>query len=471
MALRASAAPSVSTLTSDDEESLVGSDVGSEYTTNSSTRRRRRKPSSKQATRYAFARPAPQLKTQQRALIQFRPRMLLQVQRIEPKRPIPAFDILPSSTVSTSFLVPRLAKSFPRVFRAKPELGPDDLVIVKSEDYKSGAPAHKHHGRIEDRDLMGVVSPLPDFGDNAAEIIMADGSVWATRALAKGGYEFNSIDRLGVARTARWAKKNLPASRRTSDIPTSPSSASTTDRWVFSIVDPSSKRHPIMGALDSEDLAVYDNYTSLSASAGRFPPTKPFSNRELNNSAPSTPTKGERETHTTPEEYKRLMIVTASWIKLRLNGWPNSANPTFRRNSMHCRSPSGASVAERRRTYPFANNTDHTSPLQSPRPSFGTSRVSDERPQARAQEPTQPEVPKRHMSTGAAYMRRRRMETESLEEEQARKENLRLGKDHLGDDQIIKTKGLGGEEERTVTCRIKMRRLTQKLFHRGEKMR
>lgn len=467
MASRASVADANAAFHSDDE-SLAGSDI-TDYTIDSSTRSRRRKTSPRNPTRYAFAHPAPQRKTKQRNLIHFRPRMLLQLQRLESRRPIPAFDVLPSSTVSTSFLHPRLSRHFPRL-RTKPELGSNDLVVVKSEDYKSALPAHSDHGKLENRDLMGVVSPLPEFGEDAAEIIMGDGSVWSTTLRGDGSYEFNCIDSHGIARTARWAKRPIVPGRRASDIPPSPASTSPEYRWTFSIIDPLTKRHPIMGVLTAQELVTYDTYSSVSSSWGRFPPTKPFSNLAAQGDSlviqPSTPTKPERTTHDVPEEYKELMIVTASWISMRLKGWPDLSSPKPRRNSTQPRKASTtSSVAERRRTFPFSSTSDHLSPQLSPRPSFGTPRASDERPRARAQDSFQPEPPIRHMSTGAAYMRRR-IETGSVDDGRAMKENVRTEKEEIPPP-VIRTQGSGSEEERTVTCRIKVKRLTQKLFHRN----
>ena len=66
------------------------------------------------------------------------------------------------------------------------------------------------------------------------------------------------------------------------------------------------------------------------------------------------------------------------------------------------------------------------------------------------------------MSSGAAYMRRRRMETDSLSEVKSVEEKLRDN----GVQPVVRTKEPGSEEEGTATCRIKVRRLTQRLFHR-----
>jgi len=450
MASRLSAAASVSTTPSEDDESVASSDV-SEYTLDSSTRRRRLRREQKQVTQYRLAVPPPQRKTRPRSLIYFRPPVLLQLQRLDVKRGVPAFDVLPPSIASSSLLVPRLAQRL----RAKPTLGPDDLVVVRSEDYKSDSPTDSNSARLESRDLMGIISPLPDLGEDVAEIVMGDGSVWTTSLQPNGAYEFKSIDRHGITSTARWAKSK-GVTRRDSGTPTSTDFPVPDPRWTFSILSPSTKRHPIMGTLDPDNLVVYDTYRSLSASSSRHPPTRPFP-VPGDATATNTSTSDERVHRVTPEEYKKLMIVTATWIKMRLQKGPASANPK-RRNSMHCSADSTNSVAERRRTFPFTKDSDRSSP----RPSLSIPRVCDGQAPARAPGCSQPDTPRRHMSSGAAYMRRRRMETDSLSEVKSVEEKLRDN----GVQPVVRTKEPGSEEEGTATCRIKVRRLTQRLFHR-----
>ena len=59
-------------------------------------------------------------------------------------------------------------------------------------------------------------------------------------------------------------------------------------------------------------------------------------------------------------------------------------------------------------------------------------------------------------------MRRRRMQTDSFGEAKSVEEKLRDN----GVQPVIRTKEPGSEDEGTASCRIKVRRLTQKLFHR-----
>jgi hypothetical protein len=123
---------------SEDGRSVANSE-GSEATVGGSRRRRR---STRTSTAFHLAHPAPTL-TQKQRLLQIRPRLLLQLQRLSAEsRPKPAIDVLPST-----FVVPRFVKNFPRIFRGKAELGANDVMVVKSEEYDKS----KDHS-IEDTD-------------------------------------------------------------------------------------------------------------------------------------------------------------------------------------------------------------------------------------------------------------------------------------------------------------------------------
>lgn len=457
----ASIAPSITTLPSDDDESIAGSDF-SGYT-DTTARRKRRKRAPRKTTHYALAHPAPQLRTKQRRLVQIRPRLLLQLQQVNDHRPIPTFDVLPSSTVCGSLIIPKLDKRFPRIFRAKPDLGPDDLLFVQSEDYRAG-PTAEDGGEegIGDRDLMAVVGPML-CDDNNAEIVMGDGSVWTTSHMYNGSYEFTRVDGSGITTTARWVRKSARRAKRASDsTDASPRSSPglPENRWTFSIIDPSTRRHPIMGVLTPQELVVYDSYSTMSSSSGRYPPTRPFSPTLsiLSDDAASSettptpaPTRDERLTETVPEEYRKLMAVTASWISLRLADWPASFRPKLGRASTNGRSGSNHNnYTDRRRTFPFSGTL-------SPHINSGTPRTSSEKDAPRTP-PSEATAPERRKSTGANFTRRRQPELETT------RGNVDDIRPVHAPEQARSPPPT--EDEKTHTCRIKVRKWAQKLFHR-----
>ncbi|KAF5007657.1 hypothetical protein FDECE_6043 [Fusarium decemcellulare] len=319
---------------SEDEGSGACSDVSDLSDSSTGPRRRRRKRTFRRSTQFLLAHPAPRPGAKQRRLVQARPRLLLQLQELSEKRPVPAFDILPSSLIAGSMIVPRLAKRCPCLFRAKPVLGLNDLLIVRSEDYDTPAAPGSldSEDSLDQRDVIAVVSPLPQMGDDSAEIVMEDGSTWESSLMANGSYEFIGVDERGRISTARWVKKtssSMSPMPRTNGEQTPPASPGPSDvKWTFSMIHPDTRRHPIMGSLMSNTLDVFDTYNTMSTSSGRYPPTRctPLDPKLASDWIVSNPPEIQsRLTKVVPEDIKLLMVATASWVNLRQTGWPASA--------------------------------------------------------------------------------------------------------------------------------------------------
>lgn len=470
--------PSVSSFLSDDEESVAGSDLTTSTAAaaglSASGRRRKRVP--RRSTRYAMCHPAPQLLTKQRMLVQIRPRLLLQLQRLGDRRPTPAFDVVPSSIISGTIIIPKLAKRFPGLFRMKPELGQDDLLVVRSEDYSENEQKTTSDGTaFDDRDLIAVISPVPELGDDGSEIILDDGTIWTTSRLPNGSYEFTSTDILGKATTARWVKRPVKTPPEPKDgTPLSnqppPSPSSPEYRWTFSIINPSTRRHPIMGVIAGTELEIYHTYNTLSASSGRFPPSRPF-NLSTSYADPASPSSAagteERLTEFVAGWQKNLMMASASWMSVRSQGWPASLNPKMRRTLPSCRHPSnGSHNSERRRTFPaFSEKLPQS-------PSIANTTPVQSLPDKDAPTTTVPPAsdigfPRRTMSTGAAYMRKKRLSMEPTEVSYV-PEREKAATQATCPPNILSTSSTHRAEEKTHTCRIKVLGLTRRLFHRKD---
>ncbi|KAF4450693.1 hypothetical protein F53441_6234 [Fusarium austroafricanum] len=322
-----------SELQSEDEVSVAGSDMSDLSDSSTAPRRRRRKRTFRRSTQFHLAHPAPRPGARQRRLVNPRPRLLLQLQELGEKRPIPAFDVVPSSLITGSQIVPRMAKRCPRLFHTKPMLGLNDLLIVRSEDYDTPASPGSLDAEdsLDQRDVVAVISPLPQMGDDSAEIVMEDGSTWESSLMSNGSYEFIGVDERGRISTARWVKKTStptsPMPRNTGE-PTPPSSPLPAEvKWTFSMIHPDTRRHPIMGSLMSNTLDVFDTYNTMSTSSGRYPPTRntPLDSKLASDWIVSNPPEIQsRLTKLVPEDIKLLMVATASWVNLRQSGWPAS---------------------------------------------------------------------------------------------------------------------------------------------------
>ncbi|KAH9216413.1 hypothetical protein DL95DRAFT_269335, partial [Leptodontidium sp. 2 PMI_412] len=192
---------------SEDAKSMANSE-GS-ITTAGGGRRRRR--SVRTSTTFQLAHPAPTL-TQKQRLLQIRPKLLLQLQQLSSDaRPRPFLDVLPSTVV-----VPRLYKKFPRMFRGKGELGCNDVMVVKSEEYETTVESNvegsdSDEDGLANRDLVAVICQMPkDSGGSQgkAEMVLSDGSVWVASPLPNGLFEFITTDEHGIQTTARWVRRS-----------------------------------------------------------------------------------------------------------------------------------------------------------------------------------------------------------------------------------------------------------------------
>lgn len=479
--------PAPTNLYSEGEDSVAASDLSD--STDVSTFRKRRKRAPRQSTRYAMAQPAPQHRTRQRMLVQFRPRLLLQLQRLDEKRPIPMINVVPSSTISGSIILPILARRFPRVCNARPDLGPDDLLLVRAEDYNTpSVDTEDGHQRLDDQDLLGVVSPLPHQGDDHVEIALEDGSVWASTPLVNGSYEFTKINSDGTATTARWVKRAIQAPTFNADRGDSsplPSPAPVEYKYTFSVINPSTRRHPILGVLKSSELEIFDSFSTMSTSSGRYPPTRPISGSFIDQGRQIPPRKEDRAMEPVSEEHKKLMAATAIWIGLRQIGWPASANPKTRRVVSHCQSSLNEYAERGRRSSWFSvgsggtvsGTTVETPTVSRPPIARNNGSILDRQPECTG--------PRRAMSTGAQFMRRRRMNSVHSEDgfdldkkQPADAISLRDSNSprsvrdtvSITDSISIKDTPIMAavEDESTITCRSRLRRLTQRLFRRGD---
>ncbi|KHN95948.1 uncharacterized protein MAM_06310 [Metarhizium album ARSEF 1941] len=454
---------------SEGEDSIAGPEL-LDGCADAPMRRKKRRRLHRKSTRYALAQPAPQLRTKQRRLVQIRPRLLLQLQEIGDKRAIPAFDLIPSQPVAGALIIPKLSKRFPRMFHANAELSQNDVLLVRSEDYgstsgKASLNSDEDRRSLHGRDICAVISALPEDCESSAEIVLEDGVPWYASPMANGSYEFTRTDDDGQKTTARWVRRSNVSTRNNGIAPFDPSSSarpsvhdSSPDlRWTFSIIDPSSRRHPVMGSLTSETAEVYDHYTTLSASSGGSPPTRPFGPEMDGLDRSPSPSGFSPESRATLEvlpEQKVLMVATASWIRLHQQGWPASANPKFAKSiPSHGRSASANMCStSRRRTFPSydGDNSRATSPTNLSRPSDSAHgpRLS--------RRPYVQRMPARAMSTGRAFMKRRSDRMGDLVKVYSQAPSRGVGD----------TEKLSTQQEEKMGCLSRVRQWTHKLFHR-----
>ncbi|PQE33891.1 hypothetical protein CJF32_00002751 [Rutstroemia sp. NJR-2017a WRK4] len=387
---------------SEDGRSVANSD-GS-WTTRGGRRRRK---SSRTSTAFHIAHPAPTL-TQKQRLLQIRPKLLLQLQLLSPdKRPRPALDVLPSTVV-----IPRLVKRFPRMFRGKGELGANDVMIVKSEEYDTPYQSTEENDSDEEgfahRDLIAVICQLPkDEGGSQgkAEIVLGDGTVWLASPLPTGAYEMITVNEKGEKTTVRWVKRAAP---RSSD-----DSTSSDTKFAFSTIDPSSRRHPIMATITQQKLDIPDYYTSVSS----LKTALRSSSDEVEDEIGELEAVTERTAHPIDEKMKTLIQVTGIWVSLR-QGWSpyfkyNDAMATFSQTKSPRNSMSGRARASSL-TPDIMRSTSGATRSSTPEPNaLSLTSVSDKlrwcgrgSPVSASSPQDSLTGPRRMTSTGTAFMQR-----------------------------------------------------------------
>jgi len=299
------------------------SDGGFSGTSSNDTavRTKLRKVDAKIRTSFQIAHPAPVVRHKQR--LKIRPKLLLQLQQLSgSSRPTPALDVLPFV-----LFAPRFAQKFPRMCKGKDGHGPNDLAIVSSEAYESSptTTSEKHDDSEEaswdHREIVATIRQLKKEEGGACgkvEISLNHGSLWEATPLLNGGYEF--VAKEGPQTVARWVPRR-PSQRRRSDTLQSASTnrlGQEERKFNFSIVNPNTRRHPIIASITRSTIDILDRYGSPSTTLAS--PLRSPSN--IRSSHSGSLEDAEVQPHTmieTDEQLRTLIVVTGIWVVFREN--------------------------------------------------------------------------------------------------------------------------------------------------------
>ncbi|KAI1848833.1 hypothetical protein JX266_005261 [Neoarthrinium moseri] len=414
---------------SEDEASSIVDVSDSDISRAASSTRQRGRRSTKKCTSYLLAQAPPSLGKKQRFL-HIRPKLLLQLQQLSAdQRPRPTVDVYTSLGIANTSIAAHLCKRFPRLARIKKEVGIQDVLLVRSENYDAttfDSDSDGDEDNIKSRDLVAILSPLR--GQDKAEIALPNGNVWVAAPRVNGSslsYEFTNVDENGHVITARWVRRQVtstspptttsptmpptpPISTPVSptsgplSFPFPPSSPPLEHKFTFSIVDPDCRRHPIMATLKPSALEIQDAYTTVSQSAGRFPPTSPQlgSPESPNSENKASPV---RRTRRVEEWQKEFIQISALWVALR-HGWV----PQFRPADFIPQSANTGTKAADARGPTHNRSRSYTTGAEPPRMSRDlTGRRRNPSPSLREEGAFSPGIlPRRATSTGAAKMQR-----------------------------------------------------------------
>lgn len=301
------------------------------------------KKSSRPKTSYQLAHPASNARHKR---LRLRPKLLLQLQQTsQTPRPIPMLDVLPS----TGYFPP-LARRFPSIFRGKDGLGPNDLIVVRSELYErtvSGILDRSWGLEEEGDDHREVVATICQiFKDDAlskgkVEICLNHGPAWEATPLPNGSYEFVAYTRGGV-QTMRWV---LRAKSRRVSAPPGLLPPEDSKRFTFSVIDPNTRRHPVIASMTRNHLEVFDQY-SKPAPSSAFP-TSPTSAMSVISDSSEMDVPLGKNVVETDDDLRTLIVITGIWVAFR-EGW--SRNFSYddslnsKANCCHITSKSGSTA-------------------------------------------------------------------------------------------------------------------------------
>lgn len=275
-----------------------------------------KKQSSRPKTSYQLAHPVAHARYKR---LKLRPRLLLQLQQAShTPRPLPILDVLPSTVY-----LPRLARKFPTVFRGRNGLGPNDLIIVTSEQYervseKSNQRAGTDGGNDEHQEVVATICQLlteDALARGKAELCFNDGPAWEATPLPNGSYEFVTNTERG-RQTVRWVLRGNKSRRASATADTA--SHEDTKRFTFSMIDPSTRRHPVVASMTRNHLEVFGEY-SMPSNVSKSPTTA--MSVASDGSQADYPLDG--NAITTDDRLRTLIVVTSIWVAFR-EGWSHN---------------------------------------------------------------------------------------------------------------------------------------------------
>lgn len=270
-------------------------------------------------TLYQFAHPVAS-----RRRLKLRPKLLLQLHESNPSsRPFPKYDVLPPDM--TTKLVCRLSKPLgnTRAFGSK------DLVIVTSDMYEQvptsdDRSVSSDEACAEQREVVATICQTGSSEDlprgSKVEVAFNSGVFWEGTVLPNGSYELVSKSGIAGSKKIRWVARDKRPRQGSGLSGSTVSSSSSPGRFTFSVINPNSRRHPVIASMTRKGLTVFDQYSYPTAQPDdeQTPPASP--------STASTRSAPEAGLINTDEELRQLIVMTGTWVAF-MEGW-STKSPT-----------------------------------------------------------------------------------------------------------------------------------------------
>lgn len=283
---------------------------------------------------FRFAHPPPINK--QKQILKLRPRILLQLHlESDSSRPSPVVDVLPSSIFPS-----RIPFKFAKLFRGKAGLGPQDLVLVRSDAQEQHAPLNGDQNSNKDekwdqKHIIATICRSRNLSSNdgsGAEITFSHGQSWTGAPLPNGSYEFTSVSDDGTVTRARWVLRKKLHQRAASghDLQRSLEEPPA-QRFGFSLIDPTKRRHAVIASMTRDCISVSDRYQPI------VDPIYSRTNSSQSNENPSSPGSASPTDRSQfddidpteilmdklveiDDEVRTLITTTATWVMFK-EGW------------------------------------------------------------------------------------------------------------------------------------------------------
>ncbi|KMU76515.1 hypothetical protein CISG_01248 [Coccidioides immitis RMSCC 3703] len=264
----------------------------------------RRKHTNRSKTSFRFAHPPPSGHRR----LRIRPRLLLQLQHVsQTSRPISALDVIPSSLFGT-----RSTRRVSNPHRGRDRIGPNDLLIIPSDSYSPLDNEQRNSFDVHG-ELVAVLGQSRKEGSKSkglVDICIDQGGLWEATPISNNVYEFTHTGENGLRKCVRWV---LRGKENRNSMGLGAGGEQDGKRYIFSMIDPTSRRHPVIAWMTRNGIDVLDRYslTSGSTRSRSASISAPSSNAKL-----STPV-SDRNVTETEDWLRTLIIVTGIWVALR----------------------------------------------------------------------------------------------------------------------------------------------------------
>lgn len=314
---RHSTPPALTTIPGTDDPSSSEEEEEEEEEEEADAKRRALRPraETRPKTVLQFAHPVAS-----RRRLKLRLKLLLQLHEINrSSRPFPKFDVLPADVPT------RLICRLPKPYGTTRAFGAKDMVVVTSDMYEQQQTLASDDRSVSSDDSCveqrEVVATICQVGSDDSprkskfEIAFSSGVCWEGITLPNGSYELVSKGGSAPSRKVRWVARDKKPVRQGSGFSTSSLSAS---RFTFSVINPNTRQHPVIGSMTRKGLTVFDQFSYPAACSGdeQSPPASP--------STASTKSSADRGLVNTDEDLRKVIVMTGVWVAF-MEGWASKS--------------------------------------------------------------------------------------------------------------------------------------------------